>query len=432
MQFLTSINHRGNGSLMEDPMQPPPRSFIIRARSVLRASFCVCALAATANAHATAFLLSTDDYGVLRINGATIAAYDDYPWGNATGSVSLPGGWYPFELTYKNRYGSTGLYLYQRPVSSDPWNLVPLSSFRYTSPTGTISPGLRGDYYTLSGAYLGTTFGEGPIAHGWNNQYNGRGGQWGNGLVDTNWGQFEERITGEIRIAGNQPSLLTLAKLARDAYSPVAYGADGYSLVDTVVRNGFNANAYKNGDQVVISVRGTELNSGYFTSIKNLIADQSFASGVPTSQVANYASVGAEFLERVVRANPGVTVTFTGHSLGGAVAQLLAQASGRRGDVFNAPGAALLAPALAPNLARASAVSTGETATLTSIRMYGDAVSLVGRPMGTVMTLAPPANIPKTVIDAAPEAYALSMHDKNLLVTQLESGVIPVTGRALE
>jgi hypothetical protein len=136
------------------------------------------------------YYVTADDYVTLKINGALVASYDDVPWGTANGSVNLPTGWYSIELDYKNRWGSTGLQFYSRTDANQPWQVVPLADMRSLDGSGATVQGLRADYYTLDGTQLGTVYGEGPIYHGWYNQYEGKTGEWAGGLVDTNWGQF--------------------------------------------------------------------------------------------------------------------------------------------------------------------------------------------------------------------------------------------------
>ncbi|CAG0947450.1 PEP-CTERM sorting domain-containing protein [Geobacter sp.] len=147
------------------------------------------------------YRFSVDDYVSLKINNTLIASYDAYPWGVAEGTVNFTEGWYPIELIYKNRWGSTAFRFYEREDSNDPWGIVPLTDLRSLDGSGALVQGLRADYYTLGGSFLGTLYGEGPIEHGWLNLYEGVTGQWGNGIVDTNWGDFEERLTGEIFVS---------------------------------------------------------------------------------------------------------------------------------------------------------------------------------------------------------------------------------------
>ncbi len=160
--------------------------------------------------------LSVDDYGSLVVNGSLVGSYDEYPWGEVSGSVDLAPGWYPIELSYKNRWGTSALRFYERADPQDPWEIVPLSHLRSLDASGTLVQGLRADYYELGGPLLGSIYGEGPIAHGWYDLYEGLTGQSGGPIVDeywrANWRSFEERLTGEIYVSGaSVPEPATLA-----------------------------------------------------------------------------------------------------------------------------------------------------------------------------------------------------------------------------
>lgn len=148
------------------------------------------------------YRVSVDDFVSLSIDGVQVASYDGFPWVDRFFTLDLPTGWYSFDLTYRNRFGSTALYFFERATSADPWEIVPRGDFRSLDGTGTLISGLRADYSLLTGTTLGTVFGEGPIAHGWFNSYQGATGDWGHGWFDTNWGSFQERLTGEIFVGG--------------------------------------------------------------------------------------------------------------------------------------------------------------------------------------------------------------------------------------
>lgn len=187
-------------------MKTKPRTHLLTALPLILS----CHWAAASTVY---FRVSVDDYALLKINNVVIAQYDAFPWGEAYGLVDLAPGWYPIDLVYKNRWGSTALYFYERLDATDPWEYVLPTQLRSIGADGQEISGLLGTYSLLNGAYLGTRYGEGPIVHGWSNQYNGQPGQWAGGLVDTNWGTFQERLTGEIRI-GDVPEPATLMLFA--------------------------------------------------------------------------------------------------------------------------------------------------------------------------------------------------------------------------
>jgi hypothetical protein len=191
-----------------------------RVPSRLLAALLLAVSTAPSFAAPTYFQLSVDDFGSLSIDGVSVATYDAFPWGVASGSVDLAAGWYPISLDYANRWGTSALYFYQRDDLASPWELVPADRLRSRDASGSLVDGLRADYYTSTGAFLGTLFGEGPVAHGWPQLYAGQGGAIGNPIVDqywiANWRAFEARLSGEIYIDGAaipEPAPLALFSL---------------------------------------------------------------------------------------------------------------------------------------------------------------------------------------------------------------------------
>jgi hypothetical protein len=87
---------------------------------------------------------------------------------------------------------------------------------------------------------------------------------------------------------------------------------------------GFYAVAYDTPDGIVISYRGTDepkdVLSGW-TSLVGVIPDQ--------------ALLAAQFYQSVKAANPGITITLTGHSLGGALAGFVGSLYGEKAVLFN-------------------------------------------------------------------------------------------------
>ncbi|MHB0986531.1 MAG: putative Ig domain-containing protein [Sulfuricella sp.] len=78
---------------------------------------------------------------------------------------------------------------------------------------------------------------------------------------------------------------------------------------------GFEAVAFQKGTDIVISYAGT-YDKDYFG---DMVADVGLATGLGSDQLLQ----AAEYYLQVKAANPGATITFTGHSLGGGLAALM-------------------------------------------------------------------------------------------------------------
>lgn len=113
--------------------------------------------------------------------------------------------------------------------------------------------------------------------------------------------------------------------------------------------SGFSAGAYKKGNEIVIAYTGTngELLLDFATG--NLPA----AAGLPSGQVL----AAMEFYMAVRDANPGAHISFTGHSLGGGLASLMAVYFNKTATTFD-PAPFLLSAVSQPTLGYYQAVLT--------------------------------------------------------------------------
>ena len=160
-------------------------------------------------------------------------------------------------------------------------------------------------------------------------------------------GPFNVTYT-EHSVAAVYEPLLMLATLSSDVYSPAnTAGINAYSSTNcqNLSKNdntcGFFARAFATADdsQVVIAFRGTDL-SNPMTAIMNIMADASFVGNqTPTTDLVMETEDAASFVRQVITAYPNANITLTGHSLGGALAQLVGQAANLDTYTFNAPGA---------------------------------------------------------------------------------------------
>lgn len=115
------------------------------------------------------------------------------------------------------------------------------------------------------------------------------------------------------------------AKLSANAYDG-SFIPRGYTLVDQSfnTESGFAAFAYRHVEtgEIVIAIRGTEL-----TDVGDLRADADIATGKLPQQYNDALA----FYKDIARDNPNITISLTGHPLGGASADKEGRdASGRQ------------------------------------------------------------------------------------------------------
>ncbi|OGT02211.1 MAG: hypothetical protein A2Z65_02000 [Gallionellales bacterium RIFCSPLOWO2_02_58_13] len=104
------------------------------------------------------------------------------------------------------------------------------------------------------------------------------------------------------------------------------YGNDG-------VRNatGFLARAYENGGEIVIAYAGTTWEEG----METLDWKNGNIPGATGTSLAKQIFDAAKFYLDVKAAHPGMEITFTGHSLGGGLASLMAVYFGKPAYTFD-------------------------------------------------------------------------------------------------
>ena len=166
-------------------------------------------------------------------------------------------------------------------------------------------------------------------------------------------------------------SLLELAKISNAVYSEDlskktvvnVKGFGNWTCTDFILAsgslNGFQAGIFKGGNGTVVAFRGT-------AQTMDVVADGKLGTGMNSS----YFDAGQKFVSRA--AGPNVTVT--GHSLGGAIAQVVANREGNVMATFNAPGVGVIA----------SRNMLETTLTMSAIRLVGMTVSAVRHPQQAV------------------------------------------------
>ncbi len=237
-------------------------------------------------------------------------------------------------------------------------------------------------------------------------------------------------VSGSMSLSGSAPAavpvLISLAMLAGDAYNTPPAGIGGWTAAAPIATTLGQIVNYTNADrsQVVIAVEGTQLSNGQ----DDLTDISSFPSGTPTAALTAYVAALAADIQQVLAANPNATITLTGHSLGGAVAQMVGEYTGFATTTFNAPGAQVLYTSTA--VQNALSVLKSDVAATTSpnvnYRTQGDVVSLIGAPIGNTQTIVPPGSSADSVWNV------LSNHSINTTIANLQNPASTITNGSVE
>ena len=195
-------------------------------------------------------------------------------------------------------------------------------------------------------------------------------------------GSFQALATGPTKLDAS-PTPLQLANLSNNVYSGNAgvsamNGGPNFNYIgdnSSDPYKGLRAATYisTNLTQVVIAFRGTDLNDGDLISIKDIMADKSFSTGTPSANLIASVQEAVNYVRGIQNEFPNANITLTGHSLGGAVAQIIGKATGYATDAFDAPGAGNLYNNLLTSVSELSALSKSPlSGANVNYRMYGD------------------------------------------------------------
>jgi pimeloyl-ACP methyl ester carboxylesterase len=210
---------------------------------------------------------------------------------------------------------------------------------------------------------------------------------------------------------------------------------------------GLAAGAYGNADnsEIVIAIRGTVLEFAPFSdqqgvsadAISTLGADLSFGGRIPNKKFKSNLRDAAAFLKYVQTQFPQANITLTGHSLGGAIAQILGQATNLSTYAFNSPGAENLYDALRPDLRDLLQCQNPSYISI-NYRILGDQVSKFGRPVGRTLTIKNPPSFQWTadpIYDAYQNFMALAtiffrLHSITTVISQIADNapIVPAVG----
>jgi Lipase (class 3) len=245
-------------------------------------------------------------------------------------------------------------------------------------------------------------------------------------------------------------SLLTLANMSNDVYmgDDIPTNESGYSLLP----NGYNtaannssyaacayANSLTDPTQIVVAFQGTVLpTTSVIQFLKGIAADASFTGSVPSSFLISEVQDAAAFVGSIQQqygSNPNgdnVQITLTGHSLGGAVAQLLGEAGGLPAYTFNAPGAGQLFNALSLGGAFTALGARQDSNTNINYRVWGEQISLAGTPTGATVTLPDPVSftpiLSNPVVDLMTNVsnYIGQIHALTTILSEISSDAGPM------
>ena len=112
-----------------------------------------------------------------------------------------------------------------------------------------------------------------------------------------------------------------------------------YILLDyTSTPSGFQAAAFQSpSGEIVFSFKGTDAGNGSEFSKDIANADEQIFTGSSKGLPAQFVDA-EKFVMSILRSNPDVKCSFTGHSLGGAIAQYMTYRTIYKSVTFNAPG----------------------------------------------------------------------------------------------
>lgn len=207
-------------------------------------------------------------------------------------------------------------------------------------------------------------------------------------------------------------TVLDCAKLARAAYGEVPAGGGWASLGENHMAGGglhgsFQGMAFSQGNTVVFAFKGTAVNAR--TGPGDLLADLKLGVGMNTVQFDQANSYVAHTMSQVPT---GAQVFVCGHSLGGAIAQIVGNRRRLPFVTFNAPGVGVLAgnfrelatqsPVMQVarlagsvlSVARHPVQASQDAGSLfyqvqgTNVRLSSDPVSAIGVHYGRVATMA--------------------------------------------
>jgi hypothetical protein len=205
-------------------------------------------------------------------------------------------------------------------------------------------------------------------------------------------------------------TLYELSQLCSAVYEANNRPPPGWAVLDTKSGSyGFKGTAYVGNGETVVAFRGTNITSADIGgSAGDVGADVMLGVGMNTSHFGQ----GEDFLAGLQAQGP---ITITGHSLGGAMAQIVGNRARLPFATFNAPGVAVFganpittsvrlggsiaSSMLHPVQAWNDVTSFFYRVTGVNVRIRSDVVSMIGVHYGKVITISGTSSIPQHSID---------------------------------
>lgn len=216
---------------------------------------------------------------------------------------------------------------------------------------------------------------------------------------------------------------LELAKVSGMAYGQehTIVGAQVLPRLDTP--DGFGAIAVRLGDEIVVAFKGTD------PKVKDmLLADASWASSSPTSQLKTYTNTALGYLALIRNSCSNCRITLTGHSLGGAVASIVGKAVLGVSDVvtFNSPG---IDQWRLSSFGLSVPVPGGTGILSTNYRLQGDFFSQAGIHTGSTITMvgqnAGDGTVASMVRNCSGQLCLLNNHEISQIIGAIQTGGQP-------
>jgi len=170
-----------------------------------------------------------------------------------------------------------------------------------------------------------------------------------------------------------------------------------------------------NGERVrVVVFAGTDIN----LSGRDLLTD-AYQLWALAAQYLEALNIARQVVDATAQ-EPGVKLYFTGHSLGGGLAQFVAAISRMPAIVFNSAGLGLMARELEHALPKAYREAANTN--ITNVRMTGDLVHRYGLQLGQPVELTPPPGVGRD---------PLTLHGQGVMVETIKQELDRATSRPM-